>query len=67
MVELICRSRFPRSLFDLAIAISRKKHADSVAEIVKTGYFLFALSEGGQAEIIKHQSLLYDFVDAVLQ
>ena len=50
-------------MFDLACAITRKRYADSVAEIVKTGYFLFAPNEEGQAEIVNHPSFLYDSVE----
>ena len=46
----------------------------SVAEMVKAGCIVFTPSEGGQAEIVNHHSLLYDSVedainkiDAVLQ
>jgi len=34
-----------------------------VAEMVKAGCIVFAPSEGGQAEIINHQSLLYDNIE----
>ena len=35
----------------------------AVAEMVKAGCIVFAPSEGGQAEIVNHQSLLYDSVE----
>ena len=34
-----------------------------VAEMVKAGCIVFTPSEGGQAEIVNHQSLLYDSLD----
>lgn len=39
----------------------------SVAEMVKAGCIMFVPSEGGQAEIVKHKSLMYDSVEDAIE